>query len=448
MAALLTWIRNAVDKLSDPNKEERVKSLASRLHRTLQVRGKEFTFAEALRGIECTEGDLTLAKVRVYKELLSKAWSDGSIKPGEQNVLRWVANCLELREAETRQIDLDAARDRFAVALAQAMVDGVVDPSEEIVLSQIASSAGCTVAEFTRTFFRNECEGFLRGIFLACVADGELSAAEWNHLMQTTAKLGITHDEFLQAIHPQAQRFVEHALADAKADGKLSDHEDATLIWLLNNLCLADGFRSYATGEIGLLRTLTNIRRGRLQSIQAPLGIEIRAGEIVYFHTSAILRQIRMLKSGPQQDDHQGTLTLTDNRIMFASVTKSRSVSYRKIVSHRGGPNWIELQIEGKPAETLLLPHTSPVPYALFQAVVAMANQTKVAQVEGNSSRHIPRDVRQRVWQAYGGRCAECNAEDYLEFDHVIPVAKGGSNADGNIQLLCRRCNLKKSDFV
>src|SRR5688572_9157863 len=142
MAALLTWIKNAVDKYSDPNKEERVKALAGRLHRTLQVRGKDFTFAEALRGVECTEGDLSLAKVRVYKELLSKAWSDGSVKPGEQKVLRWVANCLELAETETRQIDLDAARDRFAVALAQAMSDGVLDQNEEIVLSQIASSAG------------------------------------------------------------------------------------------------------------------------------------------------------------------------------------------------------------------------------------------------------------------------------------------------------------------
>jgi 5-methylcytosine-specific restriction endonuclease McrA len=35
-----------------------------------------------------------------------------------------------------------------------------------------------------------------------------------------------------------------------------------------------------------------------------------------------------------------------------------------------------------------------------------------------------------------------------LEFDHVIPHAKGGSNTDNNIQLLCRGCNLKKSDRI
>jgi 5-methylcytosine-specific restriction endonuclease McrA len=77
-----------------------------------------------------------------------------------------------------------------------------------------------------------------------------------------------------------------------------------------------------------------------------------------------------------------------------------------------------------------------------------MANQTKLAHVEGAPSRHIPREIRQRVWLRYSGRCAECGAEQYLEFDHIIPVAKGGSNAEPNVQLLCRRCNLKKSDLI
>lgn len=434
--------------MADPNKEERVRTLASRIYRTLQARGKEFTYGEALRGIECTEADLALAKVRVYQEVLSNAWKDGSVKPGEQKVLLWVATCLDLSERETHQLDLTAAQERFATALVQAMADGVLDANEESTLQQIASSVDSTVAEFARSYFRSEGEGFLRGIFLACVADGQLSAAEWDHLLRTTAKLGISHQELLLAILPQARRFVEHVLADAKSDGQLTDHEDATLMWLLNNLGLPADFRRYVDAEVSLLRTLTNIQRGRLQSIPVPFGIEIRAGEIVYLHSPATLRLVRMLKSGTQQDDHQGTLTLTDNRLMFASVTKSRSFSYRKIVSHRGGLNWIEMQIEGKPAETIFLPQPSPIPYALFQSVVAMANQTKVAQVAGTSSRHIPRDVRQRVWQSYGGRCAECSAEDYLEFDHIIPVAKGGNNADPNIQLLCRRCNLKKSDFI
>jgi len=35
-----------------------------------------------------------------------------------------------------------------------------------------------------------------------------------------------------------------------------------------------------------------------------------------------------------------------------------------------------------------------------------------------------------------------------LEFDHIIPVAKGGANTIDNVQILCRRCNGQKSDRI
>ena len=88
------------------------------------------------------------------------------------------------------------------------------------------------------------------------------------------------------------------------------------------------------------------------------------------------------------------------------------------------------------------------VAYPIFKTALALANQTKTAPAGSERSRRISREVRQRVWQQYGGRCADCGAKDYLEFDHVIPFSKGGSNSDANIQLLCRRCNLSKSDRI
>jgi 5-methylcytosine-specific restriction endonuclease McrA len=35
-----------------------------------------------------------------------------------------------------------------------------------------------------------------------------------------------------------------------------------------------------------------------------------------------------------------------------------------------------------------------------------------------------------------------------LEFDHIIPHAKGGANTEGNVRLLCRRCNNEKGDRI
>lgn len=57
----------------------------------------------------------------------------------------------------------------------------------------------------------------------------------------------------------------------------------------------------------------------------------------------------------------------------------------------------------------------------------------------------IPREVKDRVWQRDRGRCAECGSQQLLEFDHVIPLAMGGSNTERNLQLLCEACNRAKA---
>jgi HNH endonuclease len=56
----------------------------------------------------------------------------------------------------------------------------------------------------------------------------------------------------------------------------------------------------------------------------------------------------------------------------------------------------------------------------------------------------IPTEVKDRVWRRDEGRCVNCGSQVNLEFDHVIPLAMGGSNTERNIQLLCERCNRAK----
>jgi len=64
-------------------------------------------------------------------------------------------------------------------------------------------------------------------------------------------------------------------------------------------------------------------------------------------------------------------------------------------------------------------------------------------EIKGRS-RHIQSSVKQAVFARDGGKCVECGSVDNLEFDHIIPHSRGGSNGIKNIQLLCESCNRKK----
>jgi hypothetical protein len=60
----------------------------------------------------------------------------------------------------------------------------------------------------------------------------------------------------------------------------------------------------------------------------------------------------------------------------------------------------------------------------------------------------IPDSVKIFVWQRDQGRCVNCGSQERLEFDHIIPIAKGGSNTARNLQLLCERCNRSKGASI
>lgn len=69
-------------------------------------------------------------------------------------------------------------------------------------------------------------------------------------------------------------------------------------------------------------------------------------------------------------------------------------------------------------------------------------------------SRHIPAEVRRKVWQRDGGQCAfvahngrRCTERAFLEFHHVVPHAVGGEATVDNIELRCRAHNSYEAEL-
>jgi len=77
--------------------------------------------------------------------------------------------------------------------------------------------------------------------------------------------------------------------------------------------------------------------------------------------------------------------------------------------------------------------------------VEALENLEKIEHISRES---IPDSVRLFVWQRDRGQCIKCGSRERLEFDHIIPVASGGSSTERNVQLLCEPCNRSKGASV
>jgi hypothetical protein len=64
-------------------------------------------------------------------------------------------------------------------------------------------------------------------------------------------------------------------------------------------------------------------------------------------------------------------------------------------------------------------------------------------------SRRIPTAIKREVWERDSGKCVDCGSTKDLHFDHIIPWSRGGSSLDPkNIQILCGKHNLQKSDKI
>ncbi len=67
------------------------------------------------------------------------------------------------------------------------------------------------------------------------------------------------------------------------------------------------------------------------------------------------------------------------------------------------------------------------------------------------SGRYIPFKTKIRVVRRDNYTCQHCGKhllDTEVEFDHIIPVSKGGSSEEHNLRLTCFDCNRNKSDNV
>ena len=46
----------------------------------------------------------------------------------------------------------------------------------------------------------------------------------------------------------------------------------------------------------------------------------------------------------------------------------------------------------------------------------------------------------------YSSECVVCGSRENIQMDHIVPITRGGTHSEGNLQPLCRSCNSSKKD--
>ena len=56
--------------------------------------------------------------------------------------------------------------------------------------------------------------------------------------------------------------------------------------------------------------------------------------------------------------------------------------------------------------------------------------------------------IKRKVFDRDGKICAVCGSTEKLCVDHIFPVSRGGFTQMDNLQVLCEKCNIQKSNMT
>ncbi|MHA0036136.1 TerD family protein [Deinococcus sp. PESE-13] len=280
--------------------------------------------------------------------------------------------------------------------------------------------------------------------FLAACADGILELREWEDLQRTVDRERLDARAALEFVRPEALSLLERTLAIAQSDGAVSEQEEEVFERLVGLLQMPDPMVRPLRARVAELRTVSRLRQGHLPTIDSTLILD--AGEVAHLEMPATFRHVTATRTR----DIAGRIVLTNRQLHFVGSGEGGwNIQYGKVLRIEQRPDGINLELGVKKGSGTY--HDVPQPLILaatLEALVRIHKRLLLMPQGEKASRSIPQKVKLEVWQRDQGQCVECGDTNYLEFDHVIPHSLGGASSVGNLQLLCRRCNLAKSNRI
>jgi hypothetical protein len=283
--------------------------------------------------------------------------------------------------------------------------------------------------------------------FSACFAEAAndrlLTGEEWGRMHAIAAEYALSFDQALQFIRPQALELLERTVAFAADDGVLTEEEEQHILRLFDALQLSTADTASLRERLFRMKNIFHIRSGDLPLV-ADAGTYLESDESCHLKVEAGYQ-----KQGARKSKLiPGRLIATTKRLYFASSTGGTQIPWKTVIGIERHRSAVLLELTQKSGAGAYEVDDPEMIEAILDTIVRIQKRRLLATAAEGPSRRIPHEVRLAVWHRDGAKCAECSATTYLEYDHIIPHSKGGASSAENVQLLCRRCNLKKSDRI
>ncbi|GAB0103000.1 hypothetical protein JMUB6875_19720 [Nocardia sp. JMUB6875] len=240
------------------------------------------------------------------------------------------------------------------------------------------------------------------------------------------------------AAHDHLERLVAFTFADGVVEQEdLEDFEDTVAELSLTGPLIEDLRRRVHRG-----RMLTRLRSGELPLAQTT-GLHLDPDERVHLDIPAA--HIRQLARGPKRTE--GRLIVSNRKLRFTGSDAGTEMPWARVVSVVAADGLVEVAATSARGGALLEVADPDFVAAAMEGALRIAK--RLALTPGRrDTRTIPPDVKAVVWQRDGGKCVECGDSHYLEFDHIIPISRGGATSPANLQILCRGCNRTKGTHI
>jgi hypothetical protein len=189
-------------------------------------------------------------------------------------------------------------------------------------------------------------------------------------------------------------------------------------------------------------QTLASIRNGILPVLRA--SIHLGTDETCHMELPATYHK----STSKSVNLVQGRFIATSKKLHFLAPTNTYTIGWNNVLRVARNQHGIYLELTRQGGTGLYSVSDPEYVEAVLDTLTRMAKRQMVSSPGKDAGRQVPQDVKAAVWQRDGGRCRQCGAQEYLEFDHIIPFSKGGASTYNNVQLLCRRCNQMKGAHI